>query len=315
MVEILAGADAALVDRRPQRDASRLAYGKDMVIWTKRRPARGGTAAQRTGVRRLRHRRAGICLERLRRHRCARQDRGGAGQRSGIRLQGSQGVQGRRHDLLRPLGLQDRGGRAAGRRGRAADSRCRCGRATAGTWSRAPGAARNWNSPRRTAMPAARPSKAGCRRMRRARCSLRRGSIWRRPQRPPRRIRDSRRCRWACSVDATLHNSVRQFNSANVIALLPGGSRHTRICPVHRALGFIWAATPRAPATTYSMARSTMPSGVAGLLAWRSPSCAPSRVADRSIVFLALTGGGIRSAGLPSTTSRTRSSRCGKPRP
>ncbi len=49
------------------------------------------------------------------------------------------------------------------------------------------------------------------------------GSISR-PSRRPRRAPDSRRSGMGLRVDATLHNSVRQFSSANVIALCPAPS-------------------------------------------------------------------------------------------
>ena len=72
---------------------------------------------------------------------------------------------------LRPLGLQGRGGRAAGRGGRVADPRRGGHGLSAGMRCRPPGAARNSNCRRGAARRTRRRSRAGCRTMRRGRCS------------------------------------------------------------------------------------------------------------------------------------------------
>ena len=69
------------------------------------------------GLRRLRSGRPRVRLERLRRRRRGRQDRGHPGQRSGVRDPGRSGLPRQFDDLLRPLDLQVRGGGAAGRGG------------------------------------------------------------------------------------------------------------------------------------------------------------------------------------------------------
>jgi Zn-dependent M28 family amino/carboxypeptidase len=90
-------------------------------------------------------------------------------------------------------------------------------------------------------------------------------------------------------VDATLSNSVRQFASANVIALLPGGRRR-REYVVYAAH---WDHLGRAPALAghniFNGATDNA-SGVAGLLALAQSFIRTHPAADRSIVFLALTG-------------------------
>jgi Zn-dependent M28 family amino/carboxypeptidase len=90
-------------------------------------------------------------------------------------------------------------------------------------------------------------------------------------------------------ADATLHASLRQFSSSNVIALLPGAKRH-REYVVYSAH---WDHLGRDPARTghniFNGATDNA-SGVAGLLAIALSFTRTHPVADRSIVFLALTG-------------------------
>jgi Zn-dependent M28 family amino/carboxypeptidase len=91
------------------------------------------------------------------------------------------------------------------------------------------------------------------------------------------------------TVDATLHNSVRRFTSANVIALLPGGRRR-RENVVYTAH---WDHLGRDPARSgHNIFNGAIDnaSGVAGLLALGQSFIRTKPAADRSIVFLALTG-------------------------
>jgi Zn-dependent M28 family amino/carboxypeptidase len=90
-------------------------------------------------------------------------------------------------------------------------------------------------------------------------------------------------------ADATLHNSVRQFTSANVIAQLPGGSRR-REYVVYTAH---WDHLGRDPARSgHNIFNGAIDnaSGVAGLLTLGQSFIRTKPVADRTIVFLALTG-------------------------
>ena len=91
-------------------------------------------------------------------------------------------------------------------------------------------------------------------------------------------------------VDATLHNSVRRFTSANVIALLPGGSRKREyvLYTAH------WDGLGRDPARAgHNIFNGAVDdaTGTAGLLALAQSFVRTKPAADRSIVFLALTGG------------------------
>jgi len=89
-------------------------------------------------------------------------------------------------------------------------------------------------------------------------------------------------------ADATLHEVVRRFNSANVIAQLPGTSRR-RECVVFTAH---WDSLGRDPAlsghNTFNGAVDNA-TGVAGLLTLAQSFVRTKPAADRSIVFLALT--------------------------
>jgi Zn-dependent M28 family amino/carboxypeptidase len=91
-------------------------------------------------------------------------------------------------------------------------------------------------------------------------------------------------------IDAMLHNSVRRFTSSNVIALLPGGSRRREfvLYTAH------WDHLGRDPAlpghNTFNGAVDNA-SGAAGLLALAQSFVRTKPPADRSIVFLATTDG------------------------
>jgi Zn-dependent M28 family amino/carboxypeptidase len=91
-------------------------------------------------------------------------------------------------------------------------------------------------------------------------------------------------------VDATLHSSVRQFTSANVIAQLPGAGRR-REYVVYSAH---WDHLGRDPARSgHNIFNGAVDdaTGVAGLLTLAQSFIRTQPAADRSIVFLALTGG------------------------
>jgi Zn-dependent M28 family amino/carboxypeptidase len=90
-------------------------------------------------------------------------------------------------------------------------------------------------------------------------------------------------------IDATLHNSVRLFTSANVIAQLPGGSRRHEYV-VYTAHWDHLGRDPTRPGHNIFNGALDNASGVAGLLTLAQSFVRTKPVADRSIVFLALTG-------------------------
>jgi Zn-dependent M28 family amino/carboxypeptidase len=90
-------------------------------------------------------------------------------------------------------------------------------------------------------------------------------------------------------VDATLHNTVRQFTSANVIAQLPGGSRRREYVVYAAHWDHLGRDLTRPGHNIFNGAIDNA-SGVAGLLALAQSFVRTQPVADRSIVFLALTG-------------------------
>ena len=90
-------------------------------------------------------------------------------------------------------------------------------------------------------------------------------------------------------VNATLHNSVRQFSSANVIALCPGG-KHRREYVVYTAHWDHLGRDPALPGHNIFNGATDNASGVAGLVALAQSFVRTRPAADRSIVFLALTG-------------------------
>jgi Zn-dependent M28 family amino/carboxypeptidase len=89
------------------------------------------------------------------------------------------------------------------------------------------------------------------------------------------------------TVDATLHNSIRQFNSANVIAVLPGRSGHENLLFTAHwdSLG---ADNASAGHGIFNGAVDNA-TGVAGLLVLAQSFVRTLPAADRSIVFLATT--------------------------
>jgi Zn-dependent M28 family amino/carboxypeptidase len=90
-------------------------------------------------------------------------------------------------------------------------------------------------------------------------------------------------------IDATLHNSVRLFTSANVIAQLPGGSRR-REYVMYTAHWDHLGRDPARPGHNVFNGAIDNASGAAGLLTLAQSLVRTKPVADRSIVFLALTG-------------------------
>src|SRR5260370_5636476 len=90
-------------------------------------------------------------------------------------------------------------------------------------------------------------------------------------------------------IDATLHNSVRLFTSANVIAQLPGGSRR-REYVVYTAHWDHLGRDPTRPDHNIFNGAIDNASGVAGLLTLAPSFVRTKPVADRTIAFLAPTG-------------------------
>ncbi len=90
-------------------------------------------------------------------------------------------------------------------------------------------------------------------------------------------------------VDATLHNSVRQFTSANVMALLPAGSRRHEYVLYTAHWDHLGRDFSRPGHNIFNGAADNA-SGVAGLLALAQSFVRTKPAADRSIVFMALTG-------------------------
>jgi Zn-dependent M28 family amino/carboxypeptidase len=91
-------------------------------------------------------------------------------------------------------------------------------------------------------------------------------------------------------VDAALHNSVRPINSANVIAQLPGRSRHGEYV-VFTAHWDHLGRDPARPGHNIFNGAVDNASGVAGLLTLAQSFVRTKPAADRTIVFLALTAG------------------------
>ena len=90
-------------------------------------------------------------------------------------------------------------------------------------------------------------------------------------------------------ADATLHNSVRQFTSANVIAQLPGGTRRREYVVYTAHWDHLGRDPERSGHNIFNGAIDNA-SGVAGLLTLAQSFIRTKPVADRTIVFLALTG-------------------------
>jgi Zn-dependent M28 family amino/carboxypeptidase len=90
-------------------------------------------------------------------------------------------------------------------------------------------------------------------------------------------------------ADAALHDSVRQFTSANVIALWPGGKRHSEYVLYTAHWDHLGRDPARSGHNIFNGATDNA-SGVAGLLTLVQSFVRTKPVADRSIVFLALSG-------------------------
>jgi Zn-dependent M28 family amino/carboxypeptidase len=90
-------------------------------------------------------------------------------------------------------------------------------------------------------------------------------------------------------ADAALHNTVRQFNSANVIAQIPGGSRR-REYVIYASHWDHLGRDPTRPSRNIFNGAVDNASGTAGLLTLAQSFIRTKPVADRSIVFLAVTG-------------------------
>jgi Zn-dependent M28 family amino/carboxypeptidase len=91
-------------------------------------------------------------------------------------------------------------------------------------------------------------------------------------------------------ADATLHNTVRQFTSANVIAQLPGGGRRREYVVYAAHWDHLGRDLSRPGHNIFNGAIDNA-SGVSGLLTLAQSFVRTKPIADRSIVFLALTGG------------------------
>jgi Zn-dependent M28 family amino/carboxypeptidase len=90
-------------------------------------------------------------------------------------------------------------------------------------------------------------------------------------------------------ADATLNSSVRQFTSNNVIALWPGGSRRHEYV-LYTAHWDHLGRDPARPGHNVFNGAVDDASGAAGLLALGQSFIRTKPVADRSIVFVAFTG-------------------------
>jgi Zn-dependent M28 family amino/carboxypeptidase len=91
-------------------------------------------------------------------------------------------------------------------------------------------------------------------------------------------------------VDATLHESVRQITSSNVIAQLPGGSRHGEYVVYTAHWDHLGRDAARAGHNIFNGAVDNA-TGTAGLLTLAQSFVRTKPVADRTVVFLAVTGG------------------------
>jgi Zn-dependent M28 family amino/carboxypeptidase len=91
-------------------------------------------------------------------------------------------------------------------------------------------------------------------------------------------------------VDATLHNSVRQFSSPNVIAIWPGAKRRREYVLYTAHWDHLGRDPQRSGHNIFNGALDNA-SGVAGLISVAQSFVRTKPVADRTIAFLALTGG------------------------
>jgi Zn-dependent M28 family amino/carboxypeptidase len=90
-------------------------------------------------------------------------------------------------------------------------------------------------------------------------------------------------------LDASLHNTIRQFNSSNVIALLPGAHRQHEYVLYTAHWDHLGRDLSRPGHNIFNGALDNA-SGVAGLLTVAQSFVRTQPAPDRSIVFLALTG-------------------------
>ena len=91
-------------------------------------------------------------------------------------------------------------------------------------------------------------------------------------------------------VDATLHNTVRQFSSPNVIAIWPGAKRRREYVVYTAHWDHLGRDPQRSGHNIFNGALDNA-SGVAGLITLAQSFVRTKPVADRTIAFLALTGG------------------------
>ena len=89
-------------------------------------------------------------------------------------------------------------------------------------------------------------------------------------------------------VDAQLHNSTRAFNSANVIALLPGNGKKRECVIYHAHWDGLGVDSARAGHNVFNGAEDNA-TGLAGLVALAQSFQRTKPAPDRSIVFLATT--------------------------
>jgi Zn-dependent M28 family amino/carboxypeptidase len=97
-------------------------------------------------------------------------------------------------------------------------------------------------------------------------------------------------------LSAVLHNSIRQFNSANVVALLPG-VRRSKEYVLYTSHWDHLGSDPSLTGHTIFNGAVDNATGVAGLLALAQSFARTVPATDRSIVFLATTGGEPESLG------------------
>ncbi len=91
-------------------------------------------------------------------------------------------------------------------------------------------------------------------------------------------------------VDATLHNSVRQFSSPNIIGIWPGAKRRREYVVYTAHWDHLGRDLGRPGHNIFNGAVDNA-SGVAGMITVAQSFVRTKPVADRSIVFVALTGG------------------------
>jgi hypothetical protein len=126
------------------------------------------------------------------------------------------------------------------------------------------------------AMRGAPPSRAGYSGERPERCSGRAAFDYDAITVAARPCGISRRSPWASTSSASLHNTLRRFNSANVIGSGRAPDARKIMCYTART-GTIWAAIRRRRAGPIFNGAVDNATGVAGTAdCWRNPSSAPS---------------------------------------